>query len=60
MIDAKKAAEADQALTALSEMLPPLWYQLYNNCCKEGFTEQQAFTAVLTYIKASIGISHSD
>lgn len=44
------SGELDQALAAMRDTLPPMWYAIYRGCITAGFTEGQAFACVTTYI----------
>lgn len=50
MIDPGEQAKFDQASMTLAELLPPLWYHLFNNLKLQGFSEGQAFKLLQTYI----------
>ncbi len=52
MLDPKKRSEMDQAQAFLGELYPPLWRKLYLGCVEEGFSEDQAFRLLRTYIRA--------
>jgi hypothetical protein len=43
-------AKIDQATALIAELCPPHWRRLYQNCMREGFSENQAFELVKTYI----------
>ena len=49
-MDPKEQAEFDQAAATLGDSFPPLWYRLYEQCCKQGFSEPVALRLVETYI----------
>lgn len=51
MIDAEKRAMLDQAKAEIEEVLPGMWWGLYNGCVKEGFTELQAIDLVKAFIR---------
>ena len=46
----KELAAMDQSLKLIVETFPPMWRQLYTNLINEGFTEQQAFELLKTFI----------
>lgn len=50
MLDARKRRDLDEAVAALSEVLPITWRQLYKGCISEGFSSEQAMGLVKTYI----------
>ena len=50
MLDPKRQAEFDQGVEAMGEVFPAMWCKLFEKCKEEGFTEQQAFDLVKTYI----------
>jgi len=37
----------------LTELLPTNWYKIYMKCIKEGFSREQAFQLLQTYILGS-------
>lgn len=53
MIDPKIIAELDQAKAAIVELMPGLWRQLYLKCIEEGFSQEQSFAIIKTYIMSS-------
>ena len=53
MIDSKKQAELDQALTQHSEFFPSLWRGLFLGCVRQGFSKPEAFDLLKTYILSS-------
>jgi hypothetical protein len=48
-----KTAAMDQARTFVVDHFPRLWRGLYTGLISEGFSEQQAFTILLTYVSTS-------
>lgn len=46
----KQIHEVEQATAFITEHLPSLWRQIYDNCIKEGFTEKQSMELLKTYI----------
>lgn len=50
----QRQAELDQMTAELSDTLPHMWKRLFDVCQSVGFTEEQAFKLVQTYI-VSIG-----
>lgn len=42
--------ERDEAVTALLDMMPPLWWSLYQKSIEEGFKPDQAFSLVKCYV----------
>jgi len=54
MLNDKEIAQMDQAISLVSETLPPLWWNLYNNLVKEGFTPEQAFDLLKSYITSML------
>lgn len=43
-------AAADQACKAAIDLLPPLWWGLYQECKQQGFTNYEALELVKTWI----------
>lgn len=43
-------ARLDQAQTALADLFPPFWRNLFVKCVAEGFSETDALKLVQTYI----------
>lgn len=52
---AKEIAEYDQAIKLMSDSFPPLWWSMFTNCKKEGFTDAQAMELVKTFIISFFG-----
>lgn len=52
MIDDELGAKLDQCKAEIGEVLPGMWWVLYQGCMREGFTEQQAMDLVRAYIEA--------
>lgn len=50
----EELAKADQALAVVSNTIPPFLWRLYQNSVDQGFTEAQAFTITLTYLKGML------
>lgn len=50
MITPKEKAEMDQSMVLVVDMLPLIWYNLFVNLCKQGFSELQALDLIKTYI----------
>jgi hypothetical protein len=50
----EELAKADQALAVVSNTVPPFLWSLYQNSVGQGFTEAQAFTITLTYLKGML------
>ena len=46
----KDKAAFDQGTAFLADSLPPQWRRFYNKCLEEGFSEEQSFRLVQTYI----------
>lgn len=44
--------ELDQALAQSVDTFPTLWWGIYKNCIKEGFTEEQTMELLKTWIIA--------
>jgi len=53
MLNDEEHAKLDQSSALISEVCPPHWRRLYENCIREGFLENQAFELVKTYILAT-------
>ncbi len=53
----KDLAGFDQAIKLMSDSFPPLWWNMFNNCKKEGFTEPQAMELVKTFITSFFGVA---
>ena len=49
--DPKQKHEHEQSLAFVAETCPRLWYGLYTRCIEEGFTQEQAMTLVVAFIK---------
>lgn len=49
----EEQAKLDQATAALADHLPALWWRLYSNCVKCGFTPDQAIDLLHTYIETT-------
>lgn len=47
----------EQGSKLMVDNCPGLWWGLYEGCCEKGFTDQQAFTLVLTFIHTMFGSS---
>lgn len=52
MLDPKKIAQLDQERASLVEMLPPLWWELYQANIAQGFTPEEAMHLVCLYTAA--------
>jgi hypothetical protein len=50
MMDKRDRAEWDQQLAQVRDHLPTVWMALYVGCMQAGFSEQQAFSLVQTWI----------
>ncbi len=50
MLDDKIREAIDQSIGGIAEVFPLLWYKLYKKCKEEGFTDQQAFDLVKTWV----------
>lgn len=50
MIDPKKQADWDQANAFLGETLPQLWWKLFDNSVKLGFTRPEALELVKVFV----------
>ncbi len=50
-------AELDQVTKLMGESFPPLWWNMFSNCKKEGFTEPQAMELVKTFITSFFGVT---
>ncbi|KKM86805.1 hypothetical protein LCGC14_1275260 [marine sediment metagenome] len=42
--------DLEQSIAVMGDMFPPLWRKMYTRSIEEGFTEEQAFALVQTYI----------
>lgn len=51
MLDPKQIHEMEQASAAMAESLPPLWWQLYESCKKQGFNDQQSLELVKEFMR---------
>ncbi len=47
------AQKAEQAATWIGKNMPALWYSMYRNLIEEGFTPEQAFILLRTYINTN-------
>lgn len=47
----KDVADLEQNQALVADLLPPFWWRLYNNSIESGFTEDQAFCLLQTYIQ---------
>ena len=45
----------DQANSMLQEMLPTMWWSLFNESVKKGFTREEALRLVMSYTRATFG-----
>ena len=43
----------DQAMAAMGEFLPKLWWSIYQGCIDQGFTKDQAFSILIQYMKST-------
>lgn len=43
--------EFDQQCAEARDKLPQLWWSIYSGCLEKGFTEEQALTLTVEYIK---------
>jgi len=59
MLNQKLQAELDQAQQMIVESYPPLLGSLFAQLRVQDFTEEQAFTLVDTYLKATLTNIHS-
>jgi hypothetical protein len=50
----KMLSDVEQSGEFLTQNLPSLWWGLYNNSIKKGFTKEQALDLVKQYIRASL------
>jgi hypothetical protein len=50
----KLLSEMEQSSEFLIQNLPPLWWGMYQNCLKTGFTEEHAMLLVRQYIHSSL------
>lgn len=46
----KELHDLEQSCATMAENFPPMWYRLYLNCRKEGFSDDQAFKILITFI----------
>ena len=46
----KELAEFDQGAKAMGDTFPPMLFNFYHNCVKEGFTVVQAFEMTKTFL----------
>lgn len=53
MINSEKRAKYDQSIAEISEMLPAMWFSMYNGLKKAGFQQNEAFDLLKTYIISS-------
>lgn len=51
-MDNKQRSEFDQAAAFLGDSFPGVWHRLFVSCQDKGFTEEQSFRLVQTYILA--------
>ncbi len=49
--------EFDRAFAVIRDSLPQHWWSMYQACVAEGFTTEQAFELVKTYVGASCRLS---
>lgn len=54
-MDAKTQAEFDQSAAIISDTYPPMWRRLYTNLLAEGFTEEQSWNLLQTFIMSMAG-----
>ena len=54
MINDKEIAKVDQDISLIAETFPPLWWNLYNNLVKEGFTPEQAIDLLKVHITSML------
>lgn len=50
MLNPRENAELEQSRALLMENFPPLWWGLFDNCVKQGFTRQEALELIKAYI----------
>jgi len=60
MLNAKQRAMMDQSIAALSEMLPDLWWGLFQGCVEKGFSEEQAIELIKQYVASDLRITDID
>ena len=54
MMDPRLQAEMDQRRSQIVDLCPPLWRGVYLRCIEEGFTEEEAFKLLHTFILATV------
>ena len=54
MLNAKTVAAMDQARAEIIETLPKLWWGLFDECVKQGFTRQEALFLVIDYVRGAM------
>lgn len=54
-MDGEEISKFDQDAAFLGDVLPPLWKRLYDRCLEVGFSEEQAFLLVRTYVFGAAG-----
>ena len=45
--------EFDQCTSALRDMVPTMWWSLFNESVKKGFTREEALKLVMSYTRAT-------
>lgn len=50
----KELAKADQVLSMIADMLPPVWWNLFDGCIEKGFTRDEALSILKTYIATTL------
>ena len=52
--------EFDQCTSALRDMVPTMWWSLFNESVKKGFTREEALKLVMNYTRATLGKGSND
>jgi hypothetical protein len=54
MFNPKQQSDVDQAAAEIGDNLPKFWFRIYRGCVEAGFTQEQAFRLLLTFVGGNL------